>query len=194
MITEIIKNNQMQDFDYVMGKNIISNIFDLFNEVKLENDKIAIPIITDDGRVRYKDFIYVDSTKIKEGVLKDLILGKKIQDNRRTLLPRTTSNYELRPEQYNPSYKSPVEECIFINSMLEIELIDIQELFSQLKISLRKLTKEELEVFNLTFYKHKNEDEIATTMKQDCKKNYEIRKSTFCIISKNNLIYYSIFT
>ena len=62
--------------------------------------------------------------------------------------------------------------------MLETKLeIQRRKLFSKITIALRKLNELEMQVFNLTFYKCKDEDEIMEIISYNRDKVREIRKS-----------------
>ena len=62
--------------------------------------------------------------------------------------------------------------------MLETKLeIQRRKLFSKITIALRKLNELEMQVFNLTFYKCKDEEEIMSIISYNRDKVREIRKS-----------------
>ena len=134
MNNTVLGKDELSLYDYIKLKNMILNIFKLFRYLKRSDDKIAIPKITCDYRVRYEQFVPVKSSFIENCVLKNLLLESRLEIERRKLLSKIT-------------------------------------------ISLRKLNEIELEVFNLTFYKCKDEDEIMNIISYNRDKVREIRKS-----------------
>jgi len=137
MNNTVLGKDELSLYDYIKLKNMILNIFKLFRYLKRSDDKIAIPKITCDYRVRYEQFVPVKSSFIENCVLKNLLLESRLEIERRKLLSKIT-------------------------------------------ISLRKLNEIELEVFNLTFYKCKDEDEIINIISYGREKVRDIRKSA-CI-------------
>lgn len=137
MNNTVLGKDELSLYDYIKLKNMILNIFKLFRYLKRSDDKIAIPKITCDYRVRYEQFIPVKSSFIENCVLKNLLLESRLEIERRKLLSKIT-------------------------------------------ISLRKLNEIELEVFNLTFYQCKDEDEIINIVSYGREKVRDIRKSA-CI-------------
>lgn len=137
MNNTVLGKDELSLYDYIKLKNMILNIFKLFRYLKRSDDKIAIPKITCDYRVRYEQFVPVKSSFIENCVLKNLLLESRLEIERRKLLSKIT-------------------------------------------ISLRKLNEIELEVFNLTFYKCKDEDEIINIVSYGREKIRDIRKSA-CI-------------
>ena len=137
MNNTVLGKDELSLYDYIKLKNMILNIFKLFRYLKRSEDKIAIPKITCDYRVRYEQFVPVKSSFIENCVLKNLLLESRLEIERRKLLSKIT-------------------------------------------ISLRKLNEIELEVFNLTFYKCKDEDEIINIVSYGREKVRDIRKSA-CI-------------
>ena len=137
MNNTVLGKDELSLYDYIKLKNMILNIFKLFRYLKRSDDKIAIPKITCDYRVRYEQFVPVKSSFIENCVLKNLLLESRLEIERRKLLSKIT-------------------------------------------ISLRKLNEIELEVFNLTFYQCKDEDEIINIVSYGREKVRDIRKSA-CI-------------
>lgn len=117
MNNTLLEKDELSLYDYVKMRNIILDIFKLFKYLKRTDDKICIPRITSDYRVRYEQFV--------------------------------------------PTKTSVVENCVFKNLMLESKLeFQRKQLLSKITIALRKLNDLEMQVFDLTFYKCKEEDEI----------------------------------
>ena len=137
MNNTVLGKDELSLYDYIKLKNMILNIFKLFRYLKRSDDKIAIPKITGDYRVRYEQFVPVKNSFIENCVLKNLLLESRLEIERRKLLSKIT-------------------------------------------ISLRKLNEIELEVFNLTFYQCKDEDEIINIVSYGREKVRDIRKSA-CI-------------
>ena len=137
MNNTVLGKDELSLYDYIKLKNMILNIFKLFRYLKRSDDKIAIPKITCDYRVRYEQFVPVKNSFIENCVLKNLLLESRLEIERRKLLSKIT-------------------------------------------ISLRKLNEIELEVFNLTFYQCKDEDEIINIVSYGREKVRDIRKSA-CI-------------
>ena len=134
MENSLLSKEELNLYEYVYLRNIILDIFKLFKYLKRTDDKIAIPKITSDYRVRYEQFIPVRDSMLEKCVLKNLMLETKLESTRR-------------------------------------------KLFSKITVSLRKLNELELQVFDLTFYKNKDEYEIAEIISYGYKKVREIRKS-----------------
>jgi len=134
MNNTLLRKDELCLYDYVKLRNIVLDIFKLFKYLKRKDDKISIPKITADYRVRYEQFVPVKS--------------------------------------------SVVENCVLKNMMLETKLeIQRRKLFSKITIALRKLNELEMQVFNLTFYKCKDEEEIMNIISYNRDKVREIRKS-----------------
>ena len=57
-------------YDYVKLKNIITDIFKLFKYLKRTDDKISLPKITADYRVRYEQFVPVNNSVVENCVLR----------------------------------------------------------------------------------------------------------------------------
>jgi len=137
MNNTLLGKDELSLYDYVKLRNIVLDIFKLFKYLKRTDDKISIPKITADYRVRYEQFV--------------------------------------------PVKNSVVENCVLKNMMLETKLeIKRRKLFSKITLALRKLNELEMQVFNLTFYKCKEEDEIMEIISYNRDKVREIRKSA-CI-------------
>lgn len=137
MNNTLLGKDELSLYDYVKLKNIVLDIFKLFKYLKRTDDKISIPKVTCDFRVRYEQFIPIQSSVVENCVLKNLMLETRLENRRRQLLSKIT-------------------------------------------IALRKLNDLELQVFDLTFYKCKNEDEILEIINYGKDKVREIRKSA-CI-------------
>lgn len=137
MKNTLLGKDELQLYDYIKLRNIILDIFKLFKYLKRIDDKISLPKITSDYRVRYEQFVPVKNSVIENCVLKNMMLETRLEDKRRKLLSKIT-------------------------------------------IALRKLNEIEMEVFDLTFYKCKSEDEIKDTISYGKDKVRDIRKSS-CI-------------
>lgn len=137
MKNTLLERDELSLYDYVKLKNIILDIFRLFKYLKRTDDKISIPKITCDYRVRYEQFVPVKSSVIENCVFKNLMLETRLENRRRQLLSKIT-------------------------------------------IALRKLNDLELQVFDLTFYKCVDEEEIIETINYGKEKVREIKKSA-CI-------------
>lgn len=137
MNNTVLEKDELTLYDYVKMRNMILDIFKLFKYLKRTDDKISVPRITSDYRVRYEQFIPVKS--------------------------------------------STVENCVFKNLMLESKLeIQRRQLLSKITIALRKLNNLEMQIFDLTFYKCKDEEEIMKIVSYGKDKVRVIRKSA-CI-------------
>lgn len=137
MKNNILSKDELAFYDYVSLRNIVLDIFKLFKYLERTNEKILIPKMTSDYKVRYEQFIKVNTSAIEEFILKKLMLEVQDENTRK-------------------------------------------ELLSKISIALRKLNNIEFEVFDLTFYKDKNEYEISDIVNYGYKKVREIRKSA-CI-------------
>ncbi|MGN0973661.1 MAG: hypothetical protein ACI4OT_02835 [Bacilli bacterium] len=137
MNNTLLGKDELSLYDYVKLRNIILDIFKLFKYLKRTDDKISLPKITQDYRVRYEQFIPVNNSVVENCVLRNMMLETKLENKRRRLLSKIT-------------------------------------------IALRKLNNLEMQVFDLTFYKCKSEDEITEIINYGIDKLREIRKSA-CI-------------
>lgn len=90
MKNTLLERNELSLYDYVKLKNIILDIFRLFKYLKRTNDKISIPKITSDCRVRYEQFIPVRTSVIENCVFKNLLLETRLENRRRQLLSKIT--------------------------------------------------------------------------------------------------------
>ena len=96
-------------------------------------------------------------------------------------LPKITADYRVSYEQFVPVNNSVVENCVLRNMMLETKLENRRKkLLSKITLALRKLNDIELQVFDLTFYKCKDEDEIMDIISYGKDKVRYIKKSA-CI-------------
>jgi len=134
MKNNLLERNELSLYDYIKVRNIISDIFKLFKYLKRTDDKIAIPSITMDLRVRYEQFIPVNNSQIEICTIKNFMLETRLENKRRKLLSKIT-------------------------------------------IALRKLNDIEKQVFRLTYYKNKSEDDIAELINYGKEKVREIKKS-----------------
>lgn len=137
MNNTLLRKDELSLYDFIKVKNIILDIFKLFKYLKRTDDKITIPKITADYRVRYEQFVPVNNSVVENCVLKNMMLESKLEIKRRRLLSKIT-------------------------------------------LALRKLNEIEMQVFDLTFYKCKDEEEIIKIISYGKDKFREIRKSA-CI-------------
>ena len=137
MKNTLLGKDELLMYDYVKLKNIITDIFKLFKYLKRTDDKISLPKITADYRVRYEQFVPVNNSVVENCVLRNMMLETKLENRRKKLLSKIT-------------------------------------------LALRKLNDIELQVFDLTFYKCKDEDEIMDIISYGKDKVRYIKKSA-CI-------------
>ena len=134
MKNTLLGKDELSMYDYVKLKNIITDIFKLFKYLKRTDDKISLPKITADYRVRYEQFVPVNNSVVENCVLRNMMLETKLENRRKRLLSKIT-------------------------------------------LALRKLNDIELQVFDLTFYKCKDEDEIMDIISYGKDKVRYIKKS-----------------
>lgn len=134
MKNTLLGKDELLMYDYVKLKNIITDIFKLFKYLKRTDDKISLPKITADYRVRYEQFVPVNNSVVENCVLRNMMLETKLENRRKRLLSKIT-------------------------------------------LALRKLNDIELQVFDLTFYKCKDEDEIMDIISYGKDKVRYIKKS-----------------
>lgn len=137
MKNTLLGKDELLMYDYVKLKNIITDIFKLFKYLKRTDDKISLPKITADYRVRYEQFVPINNSVVENCVLRNMMLETKLENRRKRLLSKIT-------------------------------------------LALRKLNDIELQVFDLTFYKCKDEDEIMYIISYGKDKVRYIKKSA-CI-------------
>lgn len=137
MKNTLLGKDELLMYDYVKLKNIITDILKLFKYLKRTDDKISLPKITADYRVRYEQFVPVNNSVVENCVLRNMMLETKLENRRKRLLSKIT-------------------------------------------LALRKLNDIELQVFDLTFYKCKDEDEIMDIISYGKDKVRYIKKSA-CI-------------
>ena len=137
MKNTLLGKDELLMYDYVKLKNIITDIFKLFKYLKRTDDKISLPKITADYRVRYEQFVPINNSVVENCVLRNMMLETKLENRRKRLLSKIT-------------------------------------------LALRKLNDIELQVFHLTFYKCKDEDEIMDIISYGKDKVRYIKKSA-CI-------------
>lgn len=137
MKNTLLGKDELLMYDYDKLKNIITDIFKLFKYLKRTDDKISLPKITADYRVRYEQFVPINNSVVENCVLRNMMLETKLENRRKRLLSKIT-------------------------------------------LALRKLNDIELQVFDLTFYKCKDEDEIMDIISYGKDKVRYIKKSA-CI-------------
>ena len=134
MNNTLLRKDELSFYDYIKLRNIILDIFRLFKYLKRTDDKISIPKITADYRVRYEQFVPVNNSIVENCVLRNMMLETRLENKRRKLLSKIT-------------------------------------------LALRKLNELEMQVFDLTFYKCKSEEDIMSIISYGKDKVREIRKS-----------------
>lgn len=137
MNNTLLGKDELSLYDFIKLRNIILDIFKLFKYLKRTDDKIALPKITADYRVRYEQFVPVNNSVVENFVLKNMMLESRLEIKRKKLLSKIT-------------------------------------------LALRKLNEIEMQVFDLTFYKCKDEEEIMQIISYGKDKVREIKKSA-CI-------------
>ena len=90
MKNTLLGKDELNLYDYVKLRNVILDIFKLFKYLKRTDDKIALPKITSDYRVRYEQFIPVNSSAVENFVLKSMLLETRLENKRRRLLSKIT--------------------------------------------------------------------------------------------------------
>ena len=96
-------------------------------------------------------------------------------------LPSITTSYTVRYNQFKPTKNSKIENFVVNKLMKEIKEDEKRIiLLSKITIALRKLTKEELQVFNMMFYENRKDDYILSNMPFCEDIIYTIKKSA-CI-------------
>ena len=90
MKNDLLRKDELSLYDFVKARNVILDIFKLFKYLKRTDDKIAIPKITQDYRVRYEQFIPVNNSQIENCTLKNLMLESRLEIQRKKLLSKIT--------------------------------------------------------------------------------------------------------
>ena len=90
MKNTFLGKDELSLYDFVKLRNIILDIFKLFKYLKRFDDKISIPKITSDYRVRYEQFVPVQTSFVENCVLKNLMLETKLENRRKQLLSKIT--------------------------------------------------------------------------------------------------------
>ena len=90
MSNSILTRKHLNLYNYVKLKNIVIDIFELFKYLERSNDKVIVPKITNDYRVRYEQFIPVRSSIVEKYALKSLMLESKSEETRKELLSKIT--------------------------------------------------------------------------------------------------------
>lgn len=90
MKNTFLGKDELSLYDFVKLRNIILDIFKLFKYLKRFDDKISIPKITSDYRVRYEQFVPVQTSVVENCVLKNLMLETKLENRRKQLLSKIT--------------------------------------------------------------------------------------------------------
>lgn len=131
------------------------------------------------GKDELSMYDYVKLKNIITDIFKLFKYLKRTDD--KISLPKITADYHVRYEQFVPVNNSVVENCVLRNMMLETKLENRRKrLLSKITLALRKLNDIELQVFDLTFYKCKDEDEIMDIISYGKDKVRYIKKSA-CI-------------
>ncbi|MDD4375559.1 MAG: hypothetical protein PHR25_02140 [Clostridia bacterium] len=96
-------------------------------------------------------------------------------------LPSITTSYTVRYNQFKPTKNSKIENFVVNKLMTEIKEDEKRiKLLSKITLALKKLNKEELQVFNMMFYEHRKDDYILSNMPY-CEDNIYIIKKSACI-------------
>lgn len=96
MKNTLLGKDELSLYDYVKLRNIILDIFKLFKYLKRTDDKISLPKITCDYRVRYEQFVPVKTSVVENCVLRNLMLETKLENRRKQLLSKITVNDIIR--------------------------------------------------------------------------------------------------
>lgn len=119
MNNTLLSKDELSLYDYVKLRNIILDIFKLFKYLKRTDDKISIPRITSDYRVRYEQFVPVKTSVVENCVLKNLMLETRLENRRRQLLSKIT----IALRKLNDEEKL-IFDLIFYQCKDEDEIID----------------------------------------------------------------------
>lgn len=90
MNKELLRKDELSLYNYVKLRNLVYDIFKLFRYIKRNDDKVALPKITMDYRVRYEQFVPVKSSCIENYVLNKLMAQSRQETERRILLSKIT--------------------------------------------------------------------------------------------------------
>lgn len=90
MKNTLLGKDELLMYDYVKLKNIITDIFKLFKYLKRTDDKISLPKITADYRVRYEQFVPINNSVVENCVLRNMMLETKLENRRKRLLSKIT--------------------------------------------------------------------------------------------------------
>ena len=120
MNNTLLGKDELALYDFVKLKNIILDIFKLFKYLKRTDDKIAIPKITADYRVRYEQFTPTRSSTVENSVLQNLMLETKEENRRKQLLSKIT----LALRKLN-SLEMQVFDLTFYKCLSEDEIMEI---------------------------------------------------------------------
>lgn len=90
MKNELLSKNIMNDYDYVTIRNLIENIFELFNYIELMDDKIPLPRITANYKVKYNQFVPTTTSAIENFTMNEFKAQIKKENTRKRLLSKVT--------------------------------------------------------------------------------------------------------
>lgn len=90
MNNSFLGKDELSLYDYVKLRNIILDIFKVLKYLKRTDNKMSIPRITTDYRVRYEQFVKVSTSQVENCVLKNLMLETKNEKLRMQLLSKIT--------------------------------------------------------------------------------------------------------
>ena len=90
MKNEVLSKKMLDLYSYVGMRNVILDIFELFQYLGRTNDKKIIPRITRNYEVRYEQFTPVSNSAVEDFVLIKEMSKTKIEDNRKKLLSKIT--------------------------------------------------------------------------------------------------------
>jgi len=103
-----------------------------------------------------------DYIKLKNKVSEVLGLFEYVQSiDPKIPIPKITTDYRIRYEQFKPIYSSAIENFVVEKMMLELKGEEARsELFTKISKALRQLNIREKKVFNFTFFEKKSEEDI----------------------------------
>ena len=90
MKNEVLSKKMLDLYDYVSLRNIILDIFELFQYLERTSEKMIIPRITKNYQVRYEQIISVNSSAVENFVLRKLMTESRNEDYRKKLLSKIT--------------------------------------------------------------------------------------------------------
>jgi len=87
--TNAILSKKLLDFyDYNKLRDLVVEIFDLFDYLKTTDDKIVFPRITSDYKVKYEQSVQTQSSQVEYCSLKNLMLEGRNEEMRKELFSK----------------------------------------------------------------------------------------------------------